>query len=134
MLRRTARESAQRQPLWLLRRSDQAVVGSVALLALAALGAYLYWPRDPDKELVELEHFPVRPLKFQTDLNRADWPELAGLPGIGETLARRIVEHRNRHGPFRRAEDLRQVRGIGAKTLERIRPHLIPLEQDAAGP
>jgi competence protein ComEA len=134
MLRRMISETAPPQPLWRLRRGDQAVVGAVALVALAALGAYLYWPREAANELVELDRLPGRPLHFETDINRADWPELAELPGVGETLARRIVEHRNQHGPFQRVEDLRRVRGIGAKTLERIRLHLVPLEQEAAVP
>jgi competence protein ComEA len=57
----------------------------------------------------------------------ADWPELSLLPGVGETLARRIVESRSKHGRFADLDDLRRVRGIGPKTLERIRPFLRPL-------
>jgi competence protein ComEA len=57
-------------------------------------------------------------------LNRADVRDLDRLPGVGPVLAERIVEHRKRHGPYRRLEDLRAVRGIGVKLLERIRPHV----------
>jgi len=42
------------------------------------------------------------------------------LPGVGETLANRIIEGR----PYQSVEDLMQVSGIGANTLEKIRPHL----------
>ena len=38
--------------------------------------------------------------------------------------AGRIVEHRLRHGPYRRIDDLRAVRGIGPRLLERLRPHI----------
>lgn len=55
------------------------------------------------------------------DLNRATERELDGLPGIGPVLAGRIVEHRRRHGAFRRIEDLAAVRGIGPRLLERLR-------------
>ncbi len=55
------------------------------------------------------------------DINRATAAELERLPGIGPTLARRIVEWRETRGPFRSVEDLLQVPGIGPKTLEGIR-------------
>jgi competence protein ComEA len=52
------------------------------------------------------------------DINRASEQELQQLPGIGPTLARRIIEAR----PFRSVDDLRRVRGIGARTLDKLRP------------
>lgn len=56
------------------------------------------------------------------DINTATAGQLsAGLPGIGETLAQRIVEYRERNGPFRSAEELMDVPGIGEKTFEAIR-------------
>ena len=57
------------------------------------------------------------------------------LPGVGEVMARRIVENRAQHGPFADAEALRRVPGIGPKTLEAIRPYLKPLAPaaDVAG-
>jgi DNA uptake protein ComE-like DNA-binding protein len=63
------------------------------------------------------------------DPNTAPWWELASLPRIGETMARRIVEARTAHRgdapAFTRLEDLDQIRGIGPKTLEAVAPHLI---------
>ncbi len=58
----------------------------------------------------------------EVDLNRADAEALTALPGVGEALARRIVMDRARSGPFRSAEDLLRVPGIGWKRLERLRP------------
>ena len=55
------------------------------------------------------------------DLNRAGAAELDALPGIGPVLARRILEHRRRNGPFRRVEELRAVRGVGPGLLARLR-------------
>ncbi len=58
------------------------------------------------------------------NVNRAGISELVALPGIGPKLARRILDLRKRRGPFRTPEDLLEVKGIGPKKLERIRPYL----------
>lgn len=51
------------------------------------------------------------------DLNTAAAEELESLPGIGEELARRIVEYREEHGPFETVEELMEVSGIGQGKL-----------------
>ena len=56
------------------------------------------------------------------NVNTAGVDELMSLPGIGEVLAQRIVEHRRAHGLFRRPEDLEAVHRIGPRTVERLRP------------
>jgi competence protein ComEA len=61
----------------------------------------------------------------RVDLNRASAAELDALPGIGPVLARRIVEHRERAGPFRSTDELRAVRGVGPRLLERLRPRVL---------
>ncbi|HMV49678.1 MAG TPA: helix-hairpin-helix domain-containing protein [Blastocatellia bacterium] len=63
---------------------------------------------------------PARPV----NLNTASAEELQKLPGIGPKLAARIIEHRQKHGPFKRPQDLIIVRGLSAK---RFRPiaHLV---------
>jgi competence ComEA-like helix-hairpin-helix protein len=58
------------------------------------------------------------------DINRASAEEFAKLPGIGPELARRIVAFREKHGPFRRVEDLLAIRGVGHKKWKSIRPSL----------
>ncbi|MDW8222285.1 MAG: helix-hairpin-helix domain-containing protein [Gemmatales bacterium] len=67
------------------------------------------------------------------DLNRADTDALITLPGIGPTLAQRIVAYRQEHGPFRQVEELRRVPGIGAKTFDKIRG-LVYVEPGEGGP
>ena len=58
------------------------------------------------------------------DINRAEVWLLKALPGIGETLAQRIVDYRHQNGPFRNINELTKVKGIGVTTYEEIK-HLI---------
>lgn len=62
--------------------------------------------------------------RYQIDLNRADQTELLQIPGVGESLARRIEAYRLQHGAFQSVDDLRHVQGVGPTTLERLRPWL----------
>jgi len=65
---------------------------------------------------------PLRPASMDVDQASAD--ELVRLPGIGPSLAARIVAEREANGPFGGPDGLLRVRGIGPKTLEKIRPYL----------
>ena len=92
-------------------------------------------PQDPPRPPVVAANRPVRnpaPIKpgmpkkiselaSPIDINHASAEELQRLPGIGATLSERIVDAR-RQGSFKKVDDLRRVSGIGAKTLDRLRP------------
>lgn len=111
----------------LLKRLDQAVVATLVALALVAMGVHWLARGGATGRLIELERAPRDPLVFRVDINEADWPELSTLPGIGEALARRIVESRATDGNFADVDELTRVRGIGPKTLEQLRPYLRPV-------
>jgi len=68
------------------------------------------------------------------DPNTATPASLRRLPGIGPTIAQRIVEYRTAHGPrpFRTPEDLTAVERIGEITVRNIRPYLA-LRDDPPG-
>ena len=51
-------------------------------------------------------------------LSQADLETLCLLPGVGEVKAQRILEYRQKHGPFASLQELDQVEGIGPKTIE----------------
>ena len=58
------------------------------------------------------------------NINTAAQGELELLPGIGPALAKRILEYRTAKGPFKRVDDLDNVKGIGPKILARLRPQV----------
>jgi competence ComEA-like helix-hairpin-helix protein len=62
---------------------------------------------------------PVSPTAI--NINKADERELQTIPGIGPALARKIIEHRDRHGPFRRPEEILIVEGISEKRFRELR-------------
>ena len=59
------------------------------------------------------------------DVNHASEQELTRLKGVGPAIAKRIIDFRNNMGSFKSPEDLLQVRGIGPKTLEKMRPQIL---------
>jgi competence protein ComEA len=64
------------------------------------------------------------------DLNAADATALDALPGIGPVLAARIIAYRQENGGFRSVDELLEVRGIGPKTLDKLRSH-VTVQADA---
>jgi competence protein ComEA len=58
------------------------------------------------------------------DINRAEAWLLEALPGIGETLAQRIIDYRQQHGAFRSITEITNVQGIGPSTYDKIKPFI----------
>ncbi len=83
---------------------------------------------EPDADFSHIEIYIPREGEKQApqkiDVNRAEAWLLEALPGIGETRAQAIVDHRNENGPFKRIEDLLRVKGIGEGTFNKIKDYI----------
>jgi len=60
----------------------------------------------------------------QININTATAEDLTSLKGIGQAKSQAIIEHREKHGPFKTVDDLKLVPGIGDKLLEQLRPQI----------
>ena len=89
-------------------------------------------PTDSDAEIADETAPSAERLSFVVELNSASKAELTNLPRVGETLAERIIERREELGGFRSVDDLLGVKGIGEKTLDKMRPFCVVAPLDAA--
>jgi competence protein ComEA len=58
------------------------------------------------------------------NINTASATEIATLPGVGAKMAARIIEYRQKNGPFKKIEELMNVPGIGEKNFLKLKPQL----------
>jgi competence ComEA-like helix-hairpin-helix protein len=120
-------------PSFMLPGHTQPLLAFAVLLGLAGVAVWMAWMAGQRRGAVDHDAPPEMSTRFTVDLNTAAAAELAALPGVGPTTAARIVDRRRDHGPFRSAEELLDIPGIGAHTLDRLRPHLRPLRGAATG-
>lgn len=124
-LARTARaDDAPQSWLWLT-KLDQAFVTVFVAVFLALSGYHWFvtlghWGLQP----IEIDRLLERQYDFRIDINSASWVEWTQIEGIGEVTANKIVADRDSNGPFRTIDDLLRVKGIGPKTLAKMRPFL----------
>jgi competence protein ComEA len=103
------------------------------LLSLAVCAPLLVaqpWAQTPDPK-------PAGPASAKpgalVNLNTASLTELQSLPGVGARTAERIVEYRQKNGPFKKIEELMNVQGIGEKSFLKLKPQItVAAKADAA--
>lgn len=61
---------------------------------------------------------------LRISLNEANSKELEQLPGVGPVIAARIIQYRVQHGGFSSLQELMEVKGIGEKTIEKLKPYI----------
>jgi competence ComEA-like helix-hairpin-helix protein len=100
---------------------------ALVLLALALVGGIAYRAIDywrVGEDPLEVIPPPDGPT-FRVNVNAADWALLSMVPGLGEKTAKKVIDLRGkRGGRFKSVDELIDVSGIGAKTLEKLRPYL----------
>ena len=112
------------EPSPLVARAEQVVLVVLALAVVAGVAwrAADYW-RIGAEPLDAIP--PPEGPTFRVNVNQADWVTLSLVPGVGEKLAKAIVDARLAHGgKFESLDDLKTVAGIGDKVLEKLRPYL----------
>ena len=99
----------------------ESIVLVVLILVLVILNVISYVKREQLKKSTAII---IEEVAVKISINNAWTEELQVLPGIGPALADRIITYREKHGDFECIEDLKNVRGIGDKVLQRISPFI----------
>lgn len=76
---------------------------------------------QPESTPSDLQETPSTGVSDLININTASFEELDSLPGIGPTIAQRIIDYRAQNGPFSAIEDLMNVSGIGPATFEKLK-------------
>ena len=94
------------------------------LRLLASLVLVAAFAAQPTAQGAQKPRTEARPAVASINLNTATAAELEKLPGIGQKVAARIVEYRQKNGPFKKVEELMNVQGIGEKSFLQFRSQL----------
>jgi competence protein ComEA len=95
------------------------------ILCCASAAASSACVKLPRRARAAASQVPTRAeVSATVSINRASREELEKLPGIGPALAARIVEQRERFGPFRRTEHIMLVRGVSERHFRQLRPFI----------
>ncbi|MDX6612306.1 MAG: competence protein ComEA [Blastocatellia bacterium] len=106
--------------------NTRALTFLLVIAAVASVAACVRLPRNPINKpaILSASVNSDGSKRKQIDINTAPVGELEKLPGVGKSLAARIVQHRENFGPFRRVEHLLAVRGISDKKFRAMQPFL----------
>ncbi len=102
---------------------------TILLFLLAALfvgTAVLYYKKlnPAHSQFIEFDEKEIQEFK-KININKVTGKELVRIRGIGPVLAGRIISYREKYGPFKKTEDIKEVKGIGDKAFEKMRKEII---------
>jgi len=117
----------------MLADSDQIIVPSIARIVVTSTAVVtpassqsILGPTPPEDAAVIVTSAaivqPVQGTSTLVDLNSADIAALDTLPGVGPSIAQRIIDYRTVEGPFQSVDELEDVRGISARMVDEMRP------------
>ncbi len=82
-------------------------------------------PSNKGSDLEEISEksreVPLHPIQGKVNINTAGLEELESLPGVGPSLARKIIDYRSQKGRFEKIEEIKRVSGIGEKSFQGIK-------------
>ena len=108
----------------------EAAILLLVIIFLLVVTTVALWPKDGKLRAVIAgtgERGPMDSIPLRlggVPVNLADALALEALPGVGPKTAQAIIAEREENGPFFYPEDLMAVKGIGPKTVEKLRPYL----------
>ena len=97
----------------------------LSIVAVASLAAAVPSGAAVDQSKPAAAQAPAKAASTAiVNINTATAAELDGLPGIGAKTAALIVEYRQKNGPFKKIEELMNVRGVGEKNFLKLKDHI----------
>ena len=106
----------------------QPAIAGLLLACLIGMSVFFLHRSSVHNGLIEIDRSGSLDADFQVDINTAQIGEIIVLPGVGEKLAKTIIDYRRQAGPFDSVESITQVPGIGDKKLEALIPYLVPIQ------
>lgn len=106
-----------------LEKRERFIIIFLIALLLAGLSIIFYQKFNPvtDVRIRAFEYEGTSGGIKKININESDLTALTRLPGVGKSLAGRIVEYRNKVGNFRSVEDIKKVKGIKENLFEKIK-------------
>ncbi len=109
-------------------KRDQATIAMLLSIAILVI-FWKYTSFRRNGEMIDIETEPKREYQFTIDINSAEWPEIALVPGIGQELATRIENYREEIGGYSSLDQLQNVEGIGPNKLKALKKYLLPFPE-----